>query len=258
MPELIDHKLYVESLGNGLGLLSAFTCEEPRLTIAQAAMKCGLNRATARRYLLTLMSAGYLETDGKRYWVTAKVLRLSASFLHCDPLIAHAQTHLQALTNEIGLLAFLAIRDEHHVMYAAKSISTKVTTRGFAIGARLPLFSTSAGMAIAAGMSNKELNAALAFYECIQYATLNKANVADLYRQVLLVRDQGYSVSEGQYINGIRGIAVPLVNQDTESVVGAISVNMFMKSESAEQSVERLLPSIQAAAISIQGIYAGR
>ena len=245
----------VESLSNGLSVLLAFTCEEPRLTISQVATNCELNRATTRRYLLTLISSGYLETDGKRFWATSKALGLGASFLHADPLIGYAQSHLQALTNAVGALAFLAYRDERHVVYVAKSVSSAFTNQGFTIGARVQLFSTAAGMVIAAALPEQALSDALDRYVPVEHNALTVTEKSAIRAQVEMVGRQGFSVLENQYRSGIRGIAVPLADQSGASVKGAISVNMFAATETTQQSLQRILPHLREAALQIQNFY---
>src|SRR5690348_9040200 len=71
----------IHSLARGIELLRAFGPESDRMTIAQAAKATGLTRAGARRILLTLESMGYVRSDGRQYWLTARVLELGQGFL---------------------------------------------------------------------------------------------------------------------------------------------------------------------------------
>lgn len=60
----------VQSLARGLAVLHSFNGERPRQTLAQVAEVTGLARATARRFLHTLVTEGYARTDGSEFWLT--------------------------------------------------------------------------------------------------------------------------------------------------------------------------------------------
>jgi IclR family pca regulon transcriptional regulator len=71
----------IEGMAKGMAVLESFDTERQRLNATQAAERAGLTRAAARRHLLTLAHLGYLDTDGSHYWLSAKVLRFSGSYL---------------------------------------------------------------------------------------------------------------------------------------------------------------------------------
>ena len=62
---------FVTALASGLEVIQAFDAEHPRMTLSEVASRTGMNRAKARRFLLTLPCLG-LRTQG------AALLRASA------------------------------------------------------------------------------------------------------------------------------------------------------------------------------------
>src|SRR6266446_4852626 len=50
---------FVQSLGRGLAVIRAFDAQHRRLTLTEVAKLTDLTRATARRFLLTLVELGY-------------------------------------------------------------------------------------------------------------------------------------------------------------------------------------------------------
>ena len=66
-------KEFMATLAKGLAVIRAFGAERPRLTLSQAAIAVGLSRATARRILLTLDGLGYVEQDGREFFLTPRV-----------------------------------------------------------------------------------------------------------------------------------------------------------------------------------------
>ena len=71
----------VQSLVRGLAVIRTFNADRPRQTLAQVADATGLARATARRFLHTLVTVGYAGTDGAEFWLTPRVLELGYSYL---------------------------------------------------------------------------------------------------------------------------------------------------------------------------------
>ena len=72
---------FVQSLARGLDVLRAFDVDHPRMTLSEIAGRTGLNRATARRFLLTLVELGYVSNDGRDFRLTPTVLQLGFSYL---------------------------------------------------------------------------------------------------------------------------------------------------------------------------------
>ncbi|WP_163220386.1 helix-turn-helix domain-containing protein, partial [Citrobacter freundii] len=74
-PELIA------GLAKGLAVIEVFDENAQKLTISQVAERVGLERATTRRCLLTLVKLGYAEYDGKFFSLTPRMLRLGYAYL---------------------------------------------------------------------------------------------------------------------------------------------------------------------------------
>ena len=71
---MVNKTDFIASLGKGLAVIEAFRAEKPRLSISDVSEATGLDRATARRCLLTLHHLGYAEYDGKFFTLTPRVL----------------------------------------------------------------------------------------------------------------------------------------------------------------------------------------
>ena len=94
---------YISSLAKGLKVIEAFGAETPRLSIAEAAVASGLDRAATRRVLLTLHREGYADYDGKFFTLTPRVLRLGMAAIASLPVSQIVQPWLDQLTETIAL-----------------------------------------------------------------------------------------------------------------------------------------------------------
>ena len=70
---------FIQSLQRGLDIIRAFGPHAPIQTVSELATTTGLTRATARRFLITLIELGYVETDGRTFRLTPRVLRSAVS-----------------------------------------------------------------------------------------------------------------------------------------------------------------------------------
>jgi IclR family pca regulon transcriptional regulator len=87
----------IEGMAKGMAVLEAFDPQRQRLNATLAAERAGITRASARRHLLTLTHLGYLETDGRYFWLAPKVLRFSGSYLATARLPRAVQPTLNRL-----------------------------------------------------------------------------------------------------------------------------------------------------------------
>src|SRR5579871_5360708 len=80
-----DHEI-MGGFAKGLSVIEAFGRDREALTIADVARLAGLDRAVARRCLLTLVKLGYAESVGREFSLTARVLGLGYAYLSAAPL----------------------------------------------------------------------------------------------------------------------------------------------------------------------------
>ena len=76
----------IASFAKGMRVITCFGRDTPRLSVVEVSQLTGLDRATARRCLLTLYAEGYAEYDGKFFTLTPQILRLGVSALASLPM----------------------------------------------------------------------------------------------------------------------------------------------------------------------------
>ena len=107
----ISNRDYVNALARGLEVIRAFTRTTPSMTLADMARTTGMNRATVRRFLLTLVAEGYAHTDGKQFALKPKVLELGYAALSSMKFLDVVQPAVERLAEELGESCFAAILD---------------------------------------------------------------------------------------------------------------------------------------------------
>lgn len=237
---------WIAGLEKGLRIIEAFNDTHPRLTASTAARRTGITRTATRRYLRTLEHLGYVESDGRLFWLTPRVLRLGWSYFDSAGLPRAVQPHLQKLSLSLGGAAYFAVMDEDDVVFVARDGSNLVQNVGFVLGARVIASSAATGIAILSTFPSEEVDKWLKGRKFIPYSPFTATTEEAVRRLIDSARVNGYALLEQQVAQRVRGIAVP-VRTHAGKVVGAISVSLPMGRETAESAVARALPLLREA-----------
>lgn len=202
----------IGSLAKGLRVLEAFGAEHPRLSIAEAAERTGLDRATARRCLLTLHAEGYADYDGKFFTLTPRVLRLGMGALAALPLAQLVQPWLDQLSERIGQSTSVSILDETEIVYLARAAQRRVMSIGLLPGSRLPAHCTSMGRVLLAALPEPEARAVIDASDLSPRTPFSRTDPEEIIAEIGRVRAQGYALIDQEVELGLRSLAVPLIS----------------------------------------------
>ncbi|KGG83056.1 IclR family transcriptional regulator domain-containing protein, partial [Comamonas thiooxydans] len=133
--------------------------------------------ASARRSLSTLVQLGYLESDGKLFWMQPKSLLIAYSFLSSRPMPALAQPLLDALSERTRESASLGTLLEDDAIIIGRSTARRSLSTGLGIGSRLPVYCSAIGRMLLSGLPQQEARARL---EMIERVALTPHTVTDL------------------------------------------------------------------------------
>src|SRR6059058_87261 len=132
------NKDHMGGLAKGLRLLAAFDAAHARMTVTEAARLVDLSPASARRCLLTLRELGYVQSDGKRYWLDHGALHLAYAYAASTRLPRLFQPVLDGLSERSRESASLAVLHRGDVLIAARSTARRTMRVGLTVGSRLP------------------------------------------------------------------------------------------------------------------------
>lgn len=241
---------WIAGLEKGLALLQVFDEQHSRLTASQAGLRCGLSRTAARRYLLTLQHLDYVQSDGKMYWLTPKVMRLGQAYLESARLPRLVQPSLQRVALGTQEISFVSVLDGFDIIYIARNGQNRNMNTSFALGARVPAHTTAAGTLLVALQDDTLVERWLATADIKTFSSHTITDPMFLRQAVQTVRTQDWCLSERQLDPNFRGVAVPLRNHKG-NVVAALSVSMPIQHESPQQAVQRVLPLLRETALSL-------
>ncbi len=245
-PFPIDRKDLIEGLGKGLRIIEAFDDDHPRLTPSEAGARAGITRTAARRYLLSLCHFGYAATDGKRFWLMPRVLRLGHAYLGAARLPRLVQPFIQRISMACGETVNFSVLDGHEVVYVARSNSPRLVSIGFHPGARVPAHVVTPSIVIAATWTDAALDAWIAGHDFAAH-TAYTTDAAQFRANAVAARTLGYWITEQQQDLGLRGLAVAVKDRKGECK-GAIGMTMPMAPMSRDEVVAQLLPLLRETA----------
>jgi IclR family transcriptional regulator, pca regulon regulatory protein len=222
-----------------------------RQTVSEVAAKTGLTRATARRFLLTLVELGYMTTDGRTFQLSPRVLRLGYSFLSGLGFPSVALPHLERLVAEVDESSEASILDGHDVVYVVRVPGTKLMTIAVNVGSRMPAHATSMGRVLLAGLPDHELEDYLASAKLERFLPQTATDVDTLRERILKARADGYAMVDQELEEGLIAVAVP-IHERIHRVVAAINLSTHVGRHTVESVRSDLLPPLQRYAALIE------
>lgn len=235
---------FIGGFAKGLKVIEAFGEETPRLTISDVAKTTGLDRATARRCLLTLAQLGYAEYDGKFFMLLPKILRLGHSYLLATPLPTIIQPHLDRLSEQVGESASASVLDGTEIIYIARATQMRVMSINLTAGSRLPAYCASMGRVLLAALDERDARAILQGSHLVQKTPKTCVDPDHLMEELARVRAQGYAVNDQELELGLRSIAVPIFNHRGK-VVAALNVGAPVAHVEVADLINRILPAMR-------------
>lgn len=241
---MLNRTDFVGSLAKGLRILECFGADRPRLAITEAARATGLDRATARRCLLTLHELGYADYDGKYFTLTPRVLRLGMGALAALPLPQMVQPWLDQLSDRIGHSCSVSILDQTEIVYVARAAQRRVMSVGLMPGSRLPAHCTSMGRVLLAALPEDEARAIIEASDLTPRTPRARTAPDEIMAEIAHVRRQGYALIDQEVELGLRALAVPLENGQHRTMA-ALNIGLPAIQETADEIVRDYLPMLR-------------
>lgn len=201
-------------LDKSLRVLRAFTPETPVLTAAELSRVTGVSLSAVYRFVATFRAHGLLElAEPGRLQVGFGLLDLASSVLNRLEIRRVARPVLEDLQSTTRLTAFLTVlRDRHAICVETVESGGEVRVCP-EVGKRRPLHAGAPAKVLLAFMEpSRRLQVLRGALPRFTARTVVDPSVLD--RQLIRIRARGYTISEGEFLPGVRAIAVPVRDQE--------------------------------------------
>jgi DNA-binding IclR family transcriptional regulator len=253
----------VSVTSKALGILAAFTAQQPRLTLSEIGRRTGLPLATAHRLVGELLGWGALERDeAGRYRIGLRLWEVASLAPRSLGLREQAMPFLEDLYEVTHENVQLAVRDGFEAVYVERISGRQAVNVVSRVGGRLPLHATGVGQVLLAFAPAELQDRVLA--TPLKAFTKHTIIEPRRLRQVLAeVRRTGIAICDQQVELGSLSVAAPVYGPSSDSaaelgahltyggtVVAALSV--VVPSEGADRL--GLVPAVRAAARGISRV----
>jgi IclR family KDG regulon transcriptional repressor len=205
----------VRAVARAIAILNAFR-QGGSLALAQVARAAALDKATARRILLTLMSDRFVTQDivTQRYALGGAVRTLAASVPESPDLRAAAKPVLVGLAAELQMTVFLSVyRDGRAVCLERFHDMHGLEVRWWAVGGSMPLNCGGAPKLLLAYQGDDEIDRLLAS----PLPAMTPKSITDpgiLKDRLLRIRRQGWEFAIDDVALGLSALAVPILDEE--------------------------------------------
>ena len=246
---------YVQSFARGLEVIRSFSARSPRQTLSEVAAQSGLTRAGARRILLTLQTLGYVESDGKYFSLTPRILDLGFAYLSSMPIWNLAEPVMESLAESVGESCSAAVLDGTDIVYVLRVSTHKIMSITLGVGSRLPAYCTSMGRVLLAALPDDKAMACLeaSRREALTRHTLTELDALRL--KVAQTRKQGWCMVNQELEEGLVSMAAPIKDRSGRTVA-ALNISGQANRTSARAMQDNMLQPLLEAARAISHLLA--
>ncbi len=210
----------VKSIEKAFAVLEAFGGRDRSLSLGELARVSNLDKSSVQRMTRTLLGLGYLEQDpsSRQYFLGARVLDLSFTFLRAHPLVQRATGVLVELRRVVGERVDLVLPDGDTVVYVVRMQAKRETFKPALIGRRVPMFCTAAGRAILAQGNDAEALEVIRRSDRQAYTPFTKTDPSAILEEVRRARGDGYGVQAQEWLPAEMVAAAAVLNPQGEPV----------------------------------------
>ncbi|MDE1179705.1 IclR family transcriptional regulator [Paraburkholderia sp.] len=248
---------YVQSFARGLAVIRAFDAQHPEQTLTDVAAATGLTRAGARRILLTLQTLGYVETEGRLFRLTPKILDLGFAYLTSMPFWNLAEPVMEELSARVHESCSAAVLDRTEIVYVLRVPTHKIMTINLSIGSRLPAYCTSMGRVLLSSLDDATLDATLDASPIRAHTARTITDRGELKRAIAQAGAQGWAIVDQELEGGLISLSAPIRNRQGR-VIAAMNISGNAQRNSARQMVKTFLEPLQQASQRVSEMVARR
>jgi IclR family pca regulon transcriptional regulator len=245
---------HVGSLERGLAVMEILARHPAGMTLTGMAEEAGLTRAGARRFLLTLATAGYATQSGRLFSLSPRLLTVARTWLSGASLWTFAAPIMREIAAQLNEACSAAILSGEDVVYVARVPGRRILSVSLDIGTRLPAYCTSMGRVLLSGLPPDDLETFLG------QATIDRRTPKTIVARPLLAeairkaRTDGFAIVDEELELGLRSIAVPISDR-TGRIVAAINVSTQSARFTVAEMREKILPVLLGAKQRIEDFF---
>ena len=213
--EILDRDISL-TFAKGMSVLRAFDTNSTHLTLPQIARMTGLDRAVARRLVLTLVYLGYVKQQDRVFSLTPRILVLAGGFLQARRFGKTIEPVMRTFSDQISEAISMVMIDGNQAVYVAHAgARADAVSIGFTVGSKAPLLSTAIGRALVAACPWDQARDLIRTAPLERYTDVTSLDRDVIAKDITETIRRGYAFVEGEFEAGVAALAVPVATTGT-------------------------------------------
>lgn len=212
----------IQALERGIEIVEHLE-EADGLTVSGLAGRMDVPTSTAHVYLKTLHDLGYAVKDGSTYRVGLRFLKHGGHARQRSRLYRTAHAEVDEIARETNEVSALGTEENGSRVLLYKSEGSEAVYDDPPVGEYTRMHWTALGKAILANLPEERVGEVVDRRGLPAATDHTITSRAALDEELATIRDQGYAVEDEERWEGIRSVAVPIV--DGDEVLGSLSVS---------------------------------
>ncbi|MFQ5904007.1 MAG: IclR family transcriptional regulator [Candidatus Binatia bacterium] len=214
----------IQSVSHALDVLEQFYGTVDEIGVTELSKRLKLHKNNVFRLLATLEARGYIEQNRvtENYRLGLRCLQLGQTYVHQMGFLIQAKSTLEELVKSAKESSFVAVR-KGAVIVPLDFVEPQNAVRVVSfLGETLPLHCTAPGKVHLAFESDEGLSQSLP-EKLNRYTDKTIIDRQHLLEQLKEIGEAGYAVEEGEFVEEVMSIAVP-IRDYTRTLVGSLAI----------------------------------
>lgn len=242
----------IQVLAKAAAILSAFSIEEPSLSLVQIAARTQLPKTTAHRLLVNLQRLGLIAphpVQDNLYTLGPRLLELGGIALASSDLRQALSPHLDELQRRVRHTVLVAVMVDDHLLYVDRRESQYTLAVTSRVGSRRPPHFGAIGQVMLAFLPDEEVERLLALHPLTPLTPHTAVDPAAYRAGLVEVRRRGYATEDGEVLEGVVGVAAPVFNQfgKVAAAVGVAAPKALVTGSQCDAIIRDLMTAAEQA-----------
>jgi len=216
----------VQSVDRALSIIETLAEDDEGYRLSDLAVRTGLSTSTVHRLLATLEKRRFVQFDRyeSKWHVGARSFSVGATFARRRNFTAQAMPYLRKLRDQTRETANLAVVDDQSIIILTRIESREIMRSLTKVGGRVAMVASGVGKAVLATYPDEDVNAVICRQGMPRLTEKSIVRPSELFRELQVIRRQGYAVDDEEARMGLRCVAAVVYN-DCSEPLAAISVS---------------------------------
>jgi len=236
----------VKSADRVIKILEIIGLKKNGITHGEIAAELNIPKGSLSRLLSNLVAREYLSFDerGKLYRLGPQILVLTGRYLSSLDVVEFGRPIINELMKTTNESAEILVLKDHEVIIVCKADCSRPLIRSISIGDTFPIYSTAAGKAILAYLSEEEIDR---YFSSIKLAPITKKTITDpelLRRELKKIRAGALAYGHEEHYEGLIAMAAPVFGVYRKVLASiTIAIPTFRFTRKKERAFEKALRS---------------